>query len=184
MRKAIMLRSQLQNKVFSEGSTAYKNALQKQKNFCNRLYKKERKKYYSNLNLANINDNKKFWKTMKPLFGDKGGIRENIVLINNDKIISEDTEIAQTFNNFFENTVNSLGIVENKLLLNSVEYTKEGVEKAIKMFETHPSIISIKEHVKVESQFSFSTITIEDIQKEIKDLNSKKAGTFMDIPAK
>ena len=96
---------------------------------------------------------------MKPLFGDKGGVRENIVLVNNGEIISEDTEIAHTFNNFFENIVNSLGIVENKLLLNSIEYTKEGVEKATKMFETHSSIISIKEHVKVESQFSLYCTT-------------------------
>ena len=76
---------------------------------------------------------------MKPLFGDKGGTREIIVLVKDDKIISEDAEVAQTFNNFFDNTVNSLGIVENKLLLTSVENTKAGVEKAIKMFESHPS---------------------------------------------
>lgn len=184
MRKAIMLRSQLQNKVFSDGSYSYRCALRKQKNYCNRLYKRERKKYYSDLNMALINDNRKFWETMKPLFGNKGGIRENIVLVNNDEIISEDTEIAQTFNDFFEDTVNSLGIVENKLLLHSVEKTEYGIEKAIKMYETHPSIISIKEHVRVESRFYFSTVTYKDIQNEILNLNPKKAGTFMNIPAK
>ena len=118
MRKAIMLRSQLENKFFSEGTDMYWNALKKQRNYCTRLYKRERKKYYSNLDIKNITDNKKFWKTVKPLFGDKGGMGEKIVLVENDKIISDDKEVAETFNTFFKNAVTSLGIGENKLLLN------------------------------------------------------------------
>ena len=81
MRKAIMLRSQLQNKLFKHGTVDYQIAFKRQRNYCNRLYKRERKKYYNNLNLNDITDNKKFWKTMKPLFGDKGGTRDNIVLV-------------------------------------------------------------------------------------------------------
>ena len=50
------------------------------------------------------------------------------------------------------------------------------------MFENHSSIICIKENVKVGNSFFFSVITTEDIKKEIKKLDSKKAGTFMDIP--
>ena len=60
---------------------------------------------------------------MKPLFGDKGGARENIVLIEKDRIISDNSEVAQEFNNFFESVVNTLGIVENKLLLNNHRMT-------------------------------------------------------------
>ena len=44
------------------------NLTESKKNFCSRLYKKERKKYYANLDIRNITDNKKFWKTVKPLF--------------------------------------------------------------------------------------------------------------------
>ena len=44
------------------------------------------------------------------------------------------------------------------------------------MFETHPSIISIKNHVKVDSEFSFSPVTAEDIKNEINALNPKKNG--------
>ena len=35
---------------------------------------------------------------MKPLFSDKGGIKDNIVLVEGGKIISEDIEVAQAFN--------------------------------------------------------------------------------------
>ena len=68
--------------------------------------------------MKNITDNKKFWNTIKPLFGDKGGAREDIVLVENDLIISDDMEVAETFNRFFEGTISTLGIIENKLLLN------------------------------------------------------------------
>ena len=185
MRKAIMLRSQLENKFFAHGSQRYWNALKKQRNYCTRLYKRERKRFYSDLNLKNITDNKKFWKTMKPLFGDKGVMKEKIVLIKNEDVISEDTDVAQTFNNFFEKTVDTLGIVENKLLLNNgMASNKKGVERAIEMFQSHPSIISIKKNVEVQSEFSFSRITAEDIRNEIKNLDTKKSGTFRDIPVK
>ena len=110
MRKAIMLRSQLQNKMFAHGTLEYQIAFKHQRNYCNRLYKKERRRYYNNINLNDITDNKKFWKTMKPLFGDKGGPKDNIVLVEGDRIINEDIELAQTFNDFFDNAVKSLGI--------------------------------------------------------------------------
>ena len=143
MRKAIMLRSQLENKFYQYRTEEYKRALKKQKNYCNRVYKRERKKYYSQLNLNNINDNKKIWNTMKPLFSDKCGIMDNIVLVEGENIISKDIEVAQAFNNFFENAVDSLDIIENRAVLTEAKNIEGKVEKAIKMFEIHPSIISI-----------------------------------------
>ena len=67
MRKAIMKRSELATKYRTRPTEEYKKAFKKQKNFCNRLYKKERKKYYENLDLRKITDNNKFWNTVKPL---------------------------------------------------------------------------------------------------------------------
>ena len=105
------------------------------KNYCNRLSKRKRRNYYSQLNLNNITDNKKFWNTMKPFFtdkggckdniilveGDKGGGKDNIILVEGDKIISDDIAVAQNFNDFFTNTVNTLNINENKFLLKETE---------------------------------------------------------------
>ena len=120
---------------------------------------------------------------MKLLFGDKGIMRENIILVDNEKVISEDVEVAQTFGNFFEKIVDTLGIVENKLLL-STGNNKSGVENAIEMFQAHPSIISIKKNVQLECEFSFSIVNAEDIRKEVKNLSPKKTGPFRDIPVK
>ena len=184
MRKAIMRRTQLQNKYFKFRTQEHLEAFKRQKNYCNRLYKRERKQYYYNLNLNNITDNKKFWKTMKPLFSNKGGVKENIVLVEGDRIINEDAELAQTFNNFFDNAVKSLGITENKALLNVVEPSDDVVLDAIKMYESHPSILKIRECIVVDTNFSFSTVEIDVIQRELKNLNPKKGIPYMNIPAK
>ena len=177
-----MKRSNLENKFYKNRSEPNRRALKKQKNYCNRLYKRERRKYYSQLNLNDITDNKKFWKTVKPLFSNKGGCGDSIVLVSGDKIISDD--IATAFNDFFKNCVNSLNIVENRFLLTEFNGALNGVDECIKKFENHPSIMSINENVEVDSRFSFSEVDTSDIKLEIKKLNSKKAGTFMDVPAK
>ena len=78
--------------------------------------KKEKNKFFTNLHINNFTDNKKFWKTVKPLFTNCDGGSQKITLLKNDKIISNDKEVAETFNEFFENSVKSLNIPENSFL--------------------------------------------------------------------
>ena len=178
MRKAIMHRSLLQNRQFKLGTEESKANFKKQKNYCNRLYKRERRDHYNKLDLKNITDNIKFWDTMKPLFSDKGGVREKIVLVENNEIISDSSQVAEKFNNYFQTSgsMESLGISENKLLLNPVLEQDIDVDRCIKKFDSHPSIISIKRHVNIEAVFDFAPITAEDIDKQIGALDPKKNG--------
>ena len=90
------------------------------------------------------------------MIGDKGGARDNIVLLENEEIINNDDEIAEVFMEFFANQVDSLGIVQNELLLNKIENSDGRVADAIKMYESHPSILKIKENVVINTPFSFS----------------------------
>ena len=95
MRKAIMRRSELAT-IYRKNPTEANNlAFKKQRNYCSRLYKKERKKYYEHLNLSNITDNKKFWKTIKPFLSNKTSYSQKTSLKEGDKIISDDTEVAK-----------------------------------------------------------------------------------------
>ena len=71
LRKAIVRRSQLQTKYFKNKSQNDYLAFKKQRNFCSKLYKKERKNYYNSLDIKNITDNKQFWKTIKPFLSEK-----------------------------------------------------------------------------------------------------------------
>ena len=60
LRKAIMKRSELETKYVKTKTPESYQIYKKQRNFCSKLYKKERKKYYNSFNVKNITDNKKF----------------------------------------------------------------------------------------------------------------------------
>ena len=184
LRKAIMRRSALQNRYYRDGKPESGEAFKKQRNYTNRLLKREKKKYFSNLNLKNITDNKKFWNTVKPLFSNYNGGSRKITLIEDDKIISNDDEVAKTFNQFFVDSVKSLNIAGNKFLLNDTENISDPVEIALKKYENHPSVTDIKENVSVDAKFTFSKVTVSEMISEIKNLDISKAGTFSNINAK
>lgn len=99
--------------------------------------------------------------------GTKEGQQIKVVLVENDTIINDDKEVAQTFNDYFDNAVKSLGISDNKILLKEPEQSLGKVLDAIKMHETHPSIIKIKENVSIDKEFSFSPVSLQDIRTEL-----------------
>ena len=68
LRKAIMKRSTLRNKYIKEKSIESLAAFKKHKNFTRRLAKRERAKYFANLDLKKYTENIKFWNTVKPMF--------------------------------------------------------------------------------------------------------------------
>ena len=65
------------------------------------MLKKTKKDYYNNLNEKDVNDNKNFWKTVKPFLLDKTVSKEQILLVENDEIIPEDSKTAESLNHFF-----------------------------------------------------------------------------------
>ena len=77
-------------------------------------------------------DNKKIWNTVKPLFSDNVGGSQKITLVKDGKIISNDNEIAVTFNNFFRDAVTSLNISTNKMLETDTTELSDHVDIAIK----------------------------------------------------
>ena len=99
-----MNRSRLETRFFKTRSASDRLRFKKQKKYVSRLYKKERKAFYENLNIKMFLDNKSFWKNMKPLFSEKS-FSDNITLFEGDKIITDEKELASVFNNFFENSV-------------------------------------------------------------------------------
>ena len=182
--KAIMKRSQLENKYIKNPTVENRNMYKKHKNFCSKLYKKERRNFYSQLDIKNITDNKQFWKTMKPFLSEKCTYASKITLVDNDNVISDDQELANTFNKFFEHAVDNLGIKEYPNIDDcDIDFISDDpIDNALSKYKNHPSILMINENVSFESRFSFTTVSEDDIQKEI--LNPKKPGTFGNIPTK
>ena len=100
LRKAVADRSRLENRYQKSKTEESLRAYKQQKNFCSRLYKKERKKYYTNLDLKKITDCKLFRKTAMPFFSDKCVVGNNIVLIEGEEIYQEDQGCQNSWNFF------------------------------------------------------------------------------------
>ena len=49
-----------------------------------------KKEYFSNLNVKDITDSRKFWSALKPFFSDTSKTVNNINLSDNDKILKDE----------------------------------------------------------------------------------------------
>ncbi len=110
-----------------------------------------------------MHDSKTFWPTLKLLLSGKDLAGNQITLIENGEIISDDKEVSKTFNTFFENAVKSLDTTENRYLLSDSEGIDDPMDTAIKKCEIQPSILMIKEKVDISDTFAFSKIETGDI---------------------
>ena len=157
--KAIMLRTKLRNKFFKKKTLESRAKYNKQRNICVSLIKKAKQNYYENLDLKDINDNKQFWATVKPLFSNK--IKS---AIRNEK------DVANVFDKCFVNIVpNIMDITNNHNLLSDLDTTNNPIEKIINKYQNHPSITSINKHIThSELIFSFQPVTREQITNLIR----------------
>ena len=97
--------------------------------------------------------------------------------------MSDDKEIAETFNSYFNNAVKSLNLRCDPEHLNDVPDKNDLIEIAIKKFKNHPSIVNINENIPKTKTFSFDETETDSIKKTIDNLDSKKSGIFGGIPA-
>ena len=88
--KAIMRRTKLRNQFLKKRTSEAKLKYNKQINLCVNLLRRTKRNHYEDLDLKDINDNKKFWITVKPLFCNKIKSVENITLDENCKLVRDD----------------------------------------------------------------------------------------------
>ena len=96
------------------------------------------------------------------------------MLIENDKLISEEPLLARTMNEYFTN------ITKNLILKPSPRFSDL---KYINFYQNHISIIKIMSQSNSEFEsFHFQRLASNKIKKEILNLNNKKATREGDIP--
>ena len=161
---------------------------------CVSLIRQAKKQFFKNLDTKDVNDNKVFWKTVKPFMSDKVQTRSKITLVEKknkekstetfEKIITDDKEIAETFNEFFVNIVPNLKIPTSHNCNTDFEETDDPIYNAINKYKDHPSILMIKSKIDQQSKFSFSQVQYEDVLKKVKNLKVSNASQQSDIPTK
>ena len=129
-------------------------------------------------------DNKLFWKAIKPSFSDKIVTRDRIHLTENGEVFKTELETAEILNNLFRNVTNNFMIPKSSEYDPSIDRFENCTIRAILKYRNHPSILVIRERTKAQINFCFKEVSVEEIQKEILNLNNKKASQNSDIPTK
>ena len=102
------------------------------------LLRKTKRDYFKQLNNKVISDNKKFWQTISPLFSEKAFRKETIILKDSNRTITNNHELAETFNTFFSNITKNLKLDSNLVEIKENLNIPYPVIKAIKKYEKHP----------------------------------------------
>ena len=93
--------------------------------------------------------------------------------------------IAKELNKFFKNAMSTLHIKENRFITNrSSDGITDPIDEVINKYKSHPSILLIQKHLTDHDVFSFKTVEIGDIEKEINSINPREATTSNSIPPK
>ena len=106
---------------------------------------KKKENFLDKLNTPFVSDNKLFCKTVKPFFSNKGSHRGNIKLVEGDKLLQNDSEVAEELN-FFKKAVLTLNVNENSY----IKSYKQAYDKIVN-----------------QNKFFFKTVSKLDIENEV-----------------
>ena len=118
------------------------------------------------------------------MLSNKFANSEKITLVDNEKVITNDKEIAKVINDLFSSIIKTLNIPQKNYTDSITENVRDPTLKAILKYRKHLSILAIKRKIKSGPVFIFNQITKEDVIKEIKNLDASKASQEGDVPTK
>ena len=152
----------------------YKNKVnwefyRKQRNYVTKLRKQSIHLYFFE-RCSGGPKSKDFWPTIKPFLSSKSSKNDcDIILLENDTLISDQKEVSGLLNEFYINIAKEIGI-----------------ESQSQDLENHPSIKAIIENSPEEgyNSFNFKPVDHTQVSKSIKKLNPKKATGADQLPAK
>ena len=138
------------------------------------------KKTYFKEKLPKGNNVKDFWNYCKPYFTNKGICNDDrIILVENDKILNKDSDISETFNNYFVNITKDLGIFDWA----DDSSDRSNIFTRMSSFSNHPSIQMIKDKYQNSFNFKFELVSTDQVIKFIDEIDFNKSSSG-DIPAK
>ena len=120
----------------------------RQRNFCTNPLKKTKQKYVCNLNMKDLNDNKRFWQKIKPFFSYKFLQTNNIILKDKNRLVTDSSITANTFNNYFINITNTLN-------LKPFMPKSKSLSDLLKLYEDNCSVLKMKEKYKIQNKVQF-----------------------------
>ena len=122
-----------------------------------------------------MTDNRVFWKVVKSKISDNVKIRSKITLVEDNKILSQDAEIAKTFNGYFIN-IPILNMPNNQIFSTQTRSLEENtISGIIERYKDHPRINLLKsKNSCLANTFSFTPVSIEEVKRAIESLDPGK----------
>ena len=101
------------------------------------------------------------------MFSNKSNsTNSRITFLKNGDILSEETKVPDTFNEFFSNVVKELKIEKDDNLLTDVIEESDAVLKEIKKYKNHPSILQIKVLLNIQKYFSLNILMLRTSKRK------------------
>ena len=176
MYKRNMMRNIKNKHPCPENYDRYRNL----RNQCVKIGKRSKKQYFAE-RCEGGPKNQHFWATIKPFISPRHYANIDIMLSENNSIITESESVAKIFNKYFNEIAEGIGfndpIPEN--------FDKDDILLyMIKRYDDHPSIMAIKSFCTQGQSFDFIHVTPNDIKSCIVNLDSKKSTGYDGIPVK
>ena len=179
LRKAFMHRSRLKNIQYNKYRTEDNcTNCKKQINFCVNLLCKTKTEYFQKVNVKDLSDSKKFWKTIKPFFSHKGLNSNKLMLKGNNRLITE--EKATVMNTFFVKITESLDLKkDDESSLNPI--SSKNMNNILEKHKHHPSVHKVSQTFMTNKKFSFKFVMENQVREEIMNQDGPKVTPSGDV---
>ena len=104
--------------------------------------------------------NQSFWPTIKPFLTNKNLGNGNIMLCDNDEIVTDSISVANIFNKYFMEIADSIGFNDP---IPSDFHSDHTLKAMIAKYHDHPSIKAIKNQWLNGMTFNFSYVTVNEL---------------------
>ena len=124
---------------------------------------------------------KDFWHCIKPFLSQKTRNHDNIILKEDNSIITDTKEICNIFNEFFSTVADDIGIND------SIDTTIEDfINSIFRKHSSHPSVIVINEMMRDNDmqEFKFEKLDQQTMKKYLTRIKVNKAAGYDGIPPK
>ena len=151
------------------------------------MRKKAIKQHFKKATAKDLISNHEFWNLVKPFLSNKGGLAgDDISLVHNNQIVTDDYQLTEIFNNHYINIVEKTSVQKPLNIADTVETDDDGqlVRLILDKNKNHPSVLSIKEGNEISDPFSFHEVQHHKVWALLKSLDKKKSTGEDKIPPK
>ena len=111
---------------------------------------------------------------------------DDISLVHNNQIVTDDYQLTEIFNNHYINIVEKTSGQKPFNIADTVETDDDGqlVRLILDKYKNHPSVLAIKEGNEISDPFSFHEVQPHEVWALLKSLDKKKSTGEDKIPPK